>query len=242
MTENTDELNTNVNFDWCLRLMTKSTEKNEKIALVGVKKRAFQRNQKKLNNEIKVLKRLNELDPIAASGIKNHVVSPTLVDNLIDYVKSEDFSSNNTISAINFIRKIVLFGNNELGWNSPIPQPAIKLRNYQNPVTVDKFSSLAKMSTEIASFKQYLLDTDFKFVDEDKEITNEDLILVWGITICSLIIFSACLDYKCLVSLIQGEWTIKRLRYVWIDVHANSDQSSRPVSYTHLTLPTKRIV
>lgn len=227
MTEYADELKTNVNFDWCLRLMTKSTEKNEKMALVGVKKRAFQRNQKKFNNEIKVLKRLNELDPIAASGIKNHVVSPTLVDNLMDYVKSEDFSSNNTISAINFIRKIVLFGNNELGWNSPIPQPAIKLRNYQNPVTVDKFSSLAKISTEIASFKQYLLDTDFKYVDEDKEITNEDLILVWGITICSLIIFSACLDYKCLVSLIQGEWTIKRLRYVWIDVHANSDQSSR---------------
>lgn len=226
MNENNEKLTTHDSFEWCSSICTKSTNKDNET-LVGVKKRAYQRKLILIKNENLILKRLEELDPIAANGTEKHLVSPTLIDELLNYAKSLESSANNIINAINFVRKIAILGNDKLGWNSPVPQPAIRLRNYRNPLTVEKFGYLEKISKEINSFENYLLDSDFEFIDSGEELSNEDIALIWGITIYSLSAYSACLDNKCLIRLMEGGWRILRHKYVWIDVYATSDPNSR---------------
>lgn len=227
MTKSSGELNKIDEFLWCESVRTKLIAKVDHYKEVGIKRRVYQRKIKKIKYEVDILTKLKELDPLAGSGVQNHVVSTEVIDDLISFTKSLEITANNIIDAINFIRKIAIFGNNHLGWNVSIPQPAIKLRNYQNPITVDKFANLEGVVTELNAFESYLLKSDFEFLKDKKEFTIEETRLIWGITFYSLVNFSACLDNKILQRFIYGGWKIQRHKFVWVDVHATADPKSR---------------
>lgn len=214
-------------FSWCDSVRTKLKDQASYEKEYGVKKRATQRKIQQIKNEGAILKRLAELDPHAGCGEENHLLNAGVIEELINYAKTLESSANCIILAINFIRKLVIKGNNNLGWNVATPSPALKLRNYNNPISSNNFPKLEGIGKELRAFDSYLLEADLVSVITKTEITSDEKSLIWGITLYALAYLSACLDKKILLSIMRGDWHIERYDFVWIDVTSTEDPSSR---------------
>lgn len=220
-------LNNTYDFAWCDSVRTKLEKKDTNEREYGVKKRKSQRRRLRIKNEHIILLKLAERDPEAGSGGKNHQVTSEVVEKLLGCAEALECSANYIIDAINFVRKLVIHGNNNHGWNVAVPSPAIKLRNYQNPISTDSFAKLDAISKELKSFENFLLEMDLSSTTSQDQFNRHEPSFIWGITLYALVYFSACLDKTILLSLMRGGWKIERYDLVWIDVAAGEDANSR---------------
>ena len=191
-------------------------------------KRAITR-RKVYENE--VLKALEQKAPQIILGGNKHHISESLVNELVNLLNdsSEGFEKNR--AKHNFLIRILMLGQRELGWQVKVPPLIAKINNQHSTISTNTFEQYQEFQDVLDNYKFLLKTGTLSALNSSfSKGSEESKQFQWGLILFNLIVFDGILDKLVLELLTSKKYSIwMEGSYAWLTFFEQEDKISKKI-------------